>query len=246
MILELTFFLIVTALVSLVGAITISIKREKLNNYLDLLVALSVGALFGGAFLHLIPELAHEGHLGEVAIYILGGIMLFFVLEKFVFWHHCHKSEHTHLCFSYMNLVGDGFHNFLDGVLLAAAFLVSIPLGVVTGIAIILHELPQEVGDFGVLLAGGFSRKKALVANLLISLTAFIGAGVALLFNTFIEGAIPILVAITAGGFIYIAGTDLIPELHKNPEMKKSILQLIFIIIGIAAMFALLFLEHAH
>jgi zinc and cadmium transporter len=243
MIFELTFFLIITALVSLIGAITISIKKEKLDKYLDLLVALSVGALMGGAILHLIPELAHKGHLEEVAIFIIGGVMLFFILEKFVFWHHCHHSEHKHLCFSYMNLVGDAFHNFLDGILLAAAFLVSVPLGITAGIAIILHEIPQEVGDFGVLLAGGFSRKKALVANLLISLTAFLGAGVALLFNTFIEGAIPILVAITAGGFIYIAGTDLIPELHKNPEMKKSILQLIFILIGIASMFALLFLE---
>ena len=245
MIIELTFFLIITALISLVGAITISIKKDNLNKYLDLLVALSVGALFGGAFLHLIPELAHEGHLEEVAIFILVGIMLFFILEKFVFWHHCHKSEHKHLSFSYMNLVGDGVHNFLDGILLAAAFLVSVPIGITAGIAIILHELPQEIGDFGVLLAGGFSRKKALASNLLISLTAFIGAGFALLFNTFVEGAVPILVAITAGGFIYIAGTDLIPELHKNPKVGKSLLQLIFILIGICAMFALLFL-HAH
>ena len=243
MIFELITFLIITSLISLVGVITLSIKRKKLDNYLDLLVALSVGALLGGAFLHLIPELGESGLLGELGVFILVGILLFFILEKFVFWHHCHKSEHTHLSFSYMNLVGDALHNFLDGVLLAAAFMVNIPLGITTGIAIILHELPQEIGDFGVLLKGGFTRKKALSANLLVSLTAFVGAGFAIIFETLVGGTIPYLLAITAGGFIYIAGTDLIPELHKNPKIKESMLQLLFILIGIGLMFTLTIIE---
>ena len=243
MIFELITFLIITSLLSLVGVITLSIKRKKLDNYLDLLVALSVGALLGGAFLHLIPELGESGLLGELGIFILGGILIFFILEKFVFWHHCHKSEHTYLSFSYMNLVGDALHNFLDGVLLAAAFMVNIPLGITTGIAIILHELPQEIGDFGVLLKGGFTRKKALSANLLVSLTAFVGAGFAIIFETLVGGTIPYLLAITAGGFIYIAGTDLIPELHKNPKLSESMLQLLFILIGIGLMFALTLID---
>ena len=142
-----------------------------------------------------------------------------------------------------MNLVGDALHNFLDGVLLAAAFMVNIPLGITTGIAIILHELPQEIGDFGVLLKGGFTRKKALSANLLVSLTAFVGAGFAIIFETLVGGTIPYLLAITAGGFIYIAGTDLIPELHKNPKISESILQLMFILIGIGLMFTLTLIE---
>jgi len=208
-----------------------------------LLVSLSVGALLGGAFLHLLPELLEEGILKELFIFVLGGILLFFVLEKFVFWHHCHHAEHEHLCFTYMNLVGDAVHNLLDGILLAGAFLIDINTGFATTIAVLLHEVPQEIGDFGVLLKGGFSKKKALFANFLTALTAFIGAGLALLFNSLIVGIIPILVAVAAGGFIYIAGTDLIPELHKNPKISESVLQLLFILIGIGLMFALTLIE---
>ena len=242
MLLELFVSILVISLVSLIGVFTLSINKKKLNNSLDLLVSLSVGALLGGAFLHLIPELVEESIFSDISIFILFGILLFFVLEKFVFWHHCHKSEHEHLSFSYMNLVGDGLHNLLDGVLLAGAFLINVQVGFATAIAVLLHEIPQEVGDFGVLLKGGFSRKKALIANFATALTAFIGAILALAFNAFIIGVVPIIVAIAVGGFIYIAGTDLIPELHKNPNPKESVLQLVFILIGVGAMGLLLFL----
>lgn len=244
MLLELFASLLIISLASLIGVITLSIKQKKLIKWLDALVALSVGALLGGTFFHLLPELAEEGLLGELAGFVLGGIILFFVLEKFVFWHHCHKSEHEYMSFSYMNLVGDALHNFLDGMLLASAFLVNIQLGFITAIAILLHEIPQEVGDFGVLLKGGFTRKKAIITNFGISLTAFLGAIITVIFS-FVIGIAPILVAITAGGFIYIAGTDLIPELHKNSKIKDSITQLLFILIGIVLMFSLLFL-HIH
>ena len=243
MLIELFASIFIISLVSLVGVITLSISKKKLDKSLDLLVSLSVGALLGGAFLHLLPELLEEGILKELFIFVIGGILLFFVLEKFVFWHHCHHLEHEHLSFTYMNLVGDGIHNLLDGVLMAGAFLIDINTGFATTIAVLLHEVPQEIGDFGVLLKGGFTKKKALVANFLTALTAFIGAGLALLFNTLIAEIIPVLVAIAAGGFIYIAGTDLIPELHKNPKIKESILQLFFILIGIGIMFALTLIE---
>ncbi len=243
MLIELFLSLIIISLASLIGIFTLSIKKEKLTKSLDLLVSLSIGALLGGVFLHLLPELLEEGFLKDVLAYVLLGIILFFVLEKFVFWHHCHKAEHNHLSFTYMNLIGDCLHNFLDGVLLASTFIVSINLGIATAIAIFAHEVPQEIGDFGVLLKGGFTRKKALIANFLISLTTFIGAIIAIIFNIWVEGIIPILVAITAGGFIYIAGTDLIPELHKNPKIKDSILQLLFILIGIGIMAGILLLE---
>jgi zinc and cadmium transporter len=242
MLIELFIAILIISLVSLLGVFTLSINRKRLDNSLDLLVSLSVGALLGGVFLHLIPELVEEGVFSDVSIFVLGGILLFFVLEKFVFWHHCHKSEHEHLCFSYMNLVGDGLHNLLDGVLLAGAFLINVQVGFATAIAVLLHEIPQEIGDFGVLMKGGFSRKKALLANFATALTAFIGAIIALVFNAFIIGVVPIIVAIAAGGFIYIAGTDLIPELHKNPNAKESLLQLVFILIGVGAMGVLLFL----
>ena len=243
MLIELFLSIFIISLVSLVGLFTLSINKEKLNKSLNLLVALSVGGLLGGAFLHLLPELVEENVFSQVSIFILVGIVLFFILEKFVFWHHCHKSEHEHLCFSYMNLIGDAIHNFLDGVLMAGAFLINIDVGFATAAAVLLHEIPQEIGDFGVLLKGGFSRKKALAANFLTALTAFLGAIVTLLFNSFIAGVVPVLVAVAAGGFIYIAGTDLIPELHKNSAWKESILQLVLILIGIGLMAALLFLE---
>jgi zinc and cadmium transporter len=242
MLIELFVAILIISLVSLLGVFTLSINRKRLDNSLDLLVSLSVGALLGGVFLHLIPELVEEGVFSDVSIFVLGGILLFFVLEKFVFWHHCHSSEHEHLCFSYMNLVGDGLHNLLDGVLLAGAFLINVQVGFATAIAVLLHEIPQEIGDFGVLMKGGFSRKKALLANFATALTAFIGAIIALVFNAFVIGVVPIIVAIAAGGFIYIAGTDLIPELHKNPNAKESLLQLVFILIGVGAMGVLLFL----
>ena len=241
MIIELFISILVISLISLIGVFTLSINKKKLDNSLDLLVSLSVGALLGGVFLHLLPELLEEGVLKDVLIFVLVGMLLFFILEKFVFWHHCHKSEHKHLSFSYMNLIGDALHNLLDGVLLAGAFLIDINTGFATSLAVLLHEVPQEIGDFGVLLKGGFSKKRALAANFLTALTAFIGAGLALLFNSLIVGIIPILVAIAAGGFIYIAGTDLIPELHKNPNIKSSILQLVFILIGIGIMYSVLF-----
>ncbi|HNV01608.1 MAG TPA: ZIP family metal transporter [archaeon] len=241
MLFELFLSLAIISLASFVGVLSISIKN--INKYLEHLVSLSVGALLGGAFIHLIPELAESGLIGELSIFILVGIILFFILEKFIFWHHCHHTEHKHLSFSYMNLVGDGFHNFLDGVLLAGAFLINTSVGFATAMAIFLHEIPQEIGDFGVLIKGGFSRKKALIANFLSALTSFIGAIMVLLFNEIIEGIVPIVVAITAGGFIYIAATDLIPELHKNPKIKNSLIQLVFISIGILLMFAITLLE---
>ena len=220
MLIELFASIFIISLVSLVGVITLSISKKKLDKSLDLLVSLSVGALLGGAFLHLLPELLEEGILKELFIFVIGGILLFFVLEKFIFWHHCHHAEHEHLSFTYMNLVGDSIHNLLDGVLLAGAFLIDINTGIATTIAVLLHEVPQEIGDFGVLLKGGFSKKKALIANFLTALTAFIGAGLALLFNSFIEGIVPILVAVAAGGFIYIAGTDLILNYIKIQILK--------------------------
>ncbi|MDD4250781.1 MAG: ZIP family metal transporter [Candidatus ainarchaeum sp.] len=245
MLFELFFSILIISLISLIGVLTLAINKKKLDKRLDLLVSLSVGALLGSVFLHLLPELAHDGLLEELFIFVLIGMILFFILEKFVFWHHCHKAEHKHLSFTYMNLIGDALHNMLDGALLAGTFMISVQLGFVTAIAIALHEIPQEIGDFGVLLKGGFSRKQALIANFAIALTAFLGAILTIIFSNLIQGLTPIIVAITAGGFIYIAATDLIPELHKNPNIKNSISQLIFILIGIGLMMGVTLL-HLH
>ena len=233
------------SLISFVGLLTLSIKAQKLKTILIYLVAFSAGALFGDAFIHLLPELVEENGFNLIiSFFILGGIALFFTLEKIIRWQHCHvpiDKDHVHP-FAVMNLVGDGFHNFIDGLIIGASYMINIPVGIATTIAVALHEIPQEIGDFGVLLHGGFSKARALFLNFLSAITAVIGAIVALLLNSHIENFETILISIAVGGFIYIAGSDLIPELHKEFTIKKSILQLLAFIAGILVMTVLLFM----
>ncbi len=237
---------LIVSLISFIGIFTFSLKAEKLRKILIYFVAFSAGALFAGAFLHLIPQVAEKtGFNLKIPIFILLGIILFFIIEKIVCWNHCHMpitKTHVH-SFAIMNLVGDAFHNFLDGLVIAGSYLVSIPLGITTTLAVILHEIPQEISDFGILLHGGFSKRKALLINFATALTAILGAVIGLFLAGFINGIEFILVPIAAGGFIYIAGSDLIPELHKEFNIKKSIWQLIAFILGILVMVGLLFLE---
>lgn len=237
---------LIVSLISFIGIFTFSLKKEKLKKILIYFVAFSAGALFAGAFLHLIPQVVEKtGFSLRIPIFILLGIILFFIIEKIVCWNHCHipiTKTHVH-SFAIMNLVGDIFHNFLDGLIIAASYLISIPLGITTTLAVVLHEIPQEIGDFGILLHGGFSRRKALLINFATALTAVLGAVVGLLLSGFIDGIEFFLIPIAAGGFIYIAGSDLIPELHKEFQLKKSIWQLVVFILGILIMIGLLFLE---
>jgi len=152
------------------------------------------------------------------------------------------SSHHIHP-FAYMNLVGDALHNFIDGLVIAASYLVSIPVGIATTSAVLLHEIPQEIGDFGVMLHGGLSRTKALVLNFLTALTAVLGVIIGLLLNNFIDNIQLFVIPIAIGGFIYIAGSDLIPELHKETDIKRSIIQIITFILGVLIMLSLLLLE---
>ena len=152
------------------------------------------------------------------------------------------SKEHKHP-FVYTNLIGDGIHNFLDGIIIASSYIVSIPVGIATTIAVAMHEIPQEIGDFGVLIHGGLSRKKALLLNFATALTAVLGTIVTFLIANILDKVESIFVPIAIGGFIYIAGSDLIPELHKESDIKSSLWQLIFFIIGIAFMAALLYVE---
>lgn len=236
----------VVSLISLVGIATLSIKINKLKKFLIYLVAFSAGALFGGAFLHLLPEVISEKGLTlNTSLLILGGIVLFFFLEKIVHWNHCHmpmEKGHVH-SFAIMNLIGDGFHNFMDGLIIGASYLISIPTGIAATIAIAFHEIPQEIGDFGILVHGGFSRGKALLVNFASALVAVLGVVVSILATKYIEGIQYIIIPLSIGGFIYIAGSDLIPELHKESKAYKAVLQLIALIVGILVMAALLFLE---
>lgn len=225
------------SLVSLLGLLFVSFKFKILRELLFVLVSFAAGSLLADAFLHLLPEAIEEqGFNLNVSLAVLLGILLFFVLEKFIFWRHCHIptcKTHPHTL-GWMNLVGDGFHNFIDGMIIAASFLASLPLGLTTALAVLLHEVPQEIGDFGVLIYSGFSRRKALVFNFVSALTAFLGA-----FLVFALGRpwlTNLIVPFTAGGFLYLAGSDLIPELQKETGVKKSLVQLLGLLAGMGLM----------
>ena len=241
---------ILISLISLVGVLTLWVNKKRLGSILFIIVAFGTGTLFGAAFFHMLPEAVHMMEASAFT-YVLGGIVLFFFVERFIQWHHCHKLPAGQTCdvksYTYMNLIGDAVHNFIDGAIIMAAFLVSVPIGIVVAIAMALHEIPQEISDFGILVHGGFGRTKALLYNLLSGLIAVVGAVVMYMFAGFTEASIPILIAVGAGGFIYIAACDLIPEMHKEMGTKKLILQFIFLLFGIFLMWYLLgTIPHIH
>lgn len=233
------------SLLSFLGAVTLAIKKESLEKILLVLVAFSAGALLGDAFIHLLPESVDKNggvFTVNIAISVFIGIIIFYVLEKFLRWRHCHDlecEEHpTHL--AGINLFSDALHNLIDGVLIGVSFLVSIPLGITTVIAVGAHEIPHELGNFGVLVHSGFTRKKALLYNFLFATTAILGTLITLIIGPSLKILVDYMVPITAGGFIYIALSDLIPELHKEENLSHSTVQFIFMLFGIALMFGLL------
>ncbi len=231
----------IVSLASFIGMFFVSMQEKRLRNILLLLVSFSTGALLGDAFLHLLPEAAENGFTINVSLYVLSGIAVFFLVEKVIYWRHCHlpqNKEHVHP-FALLNLFGDGVHNFLDGVLIGASYLVSVPLGFATTLAVVFHEIPQEIGDFGVLLHGGFSRKKALLFNFLSALSAVLGTLAVLIIGVSINVA-SFFVPFTAGAFVYIAGADLIPELHKEVSVWKSLGQFLALLLGVGVMALLL------
>ena len=234
---------IAISVIAFVGVFTLFLKQNIVNKSLLVLVAFSAGALLGGAFLHLIPE-AIEKSRGEnkVFLFVLLGFSLFFVLEQFINWHHCHKTEHSEHStkpFSYLILISDGTHNFIDGLIIAASFIVSVPLGLATSLAVAFHEIPQEIGDFGVLVYGGLKKSKALVLNFLSGLVAVAGGIIGFFLLDKIEGSIAFLLAFAAGNFIYIASADLIPEIKQKCPVGKSAVHFIAFLFGIGLMFLL-------
>jgi zinc and cadmium transporter len=238
---------IIISAISLVGVLVLWLKDQQLKKILLYLVSFSVGGLFGDAFFHLIPETIEESGFGtSMSLLILFGILSSFAIEKFLQWRHCHiptSSEHPH-SFAYMNLFGDAVHNLIDGLIVGGSYLVSIPIGISTTLAVIFHEIPQELGDFGVLIHGGFNKKKAVWFNFLTALTAILGAIIAFVVGATLEGFIPLLIPFAAGNFIYIAGSDLIPELRKDePNPKKALLQVASIALGVITMLSLTLLE---
>ena len=242
---------VIVSLVSLVGVITLLWNDKRLHKLLLILVSVSAGTLLGDSFLHLLPETVEaQGFTPLLSLLLLAGILVFFILEKGIHAHHydvpssqpvLHKPQKHHL--GSLILLGDGLHNFMDGLAIAAAYLVNVPVGVATTIAVVLHEIPQEIADFGVLLYAGFSKKKALFYNFLSALTAVAGAIVGLILGSKVESSALYILPFTAGGFLYIACSSLIPELHKECGWKESIWQVMAFVAGIAIMVLLLLLE---
>jgi len=233
--------LTVTLLVSLISFIGVFalLKEKILNKIVLVLVSLSAGVLIGNAFLHLIPEALETSIKVEfIFLLLIAGFVLFFLIEKIFHWH-CHKTNCEVHSFAYMNLVGDGIHNFIDGLIIAGSFVVNTTLGFATTFAIAMHEIPQEIGDFGVLIHGGFKRAKALVINFIFGLTAVAGGFVGYFLSKSIENFVMYLLPIAAGGFIYIAASDLIPELRKEINIKKSLLNFAIFVLGILLIFGL-------
>jgi len=225
------------SLLSLVGIFTLSIKENLLNKIIFYLVALSIGGLMGGAFLHLLPE-GIELYQGQNALLItLAGFFVFFAIEKTIHWRHCHKGHCEKHTFAYMNLIGDSIHNFLDGLIISASFIASPAVGITTTIAITMHEIPQELGDFGVLIYSGMTKQKALFLNFITAITAILGGIIGFYLSSYTQSISPILILLASGGFIYIAGTDLIPEIRKETNAKKSIINFLIIILGILIMY---------
>lgn len=232
--------------ISLIGVFTLSFGKEKLTSILSSLVSFAVGGLFGDVFIHLLPEIFERlGTNVATSLYIISGILIFFVLEKFIRWRHCHvlvSEDHPHPVTT-INIIGSGAHNFFDGVLIAASYMISIPIGLATTLAVILHEIPDEIGHFAVLVYGGFSTKKALLFNFFSGITAVLGALISLLVGPHVAGYSLILLPITAGGFVYVAGSDLIPELQHEVRISTSLKQFIAMILGISIMAFLSFLS---
>lgn len=235
---------IIISLISFVGAFTLAIDINRLKGWLLYLVSFAAGALLGDVFLHILPEISHNGFGAREGIYILLGIIIFFALEKIVWWHHSH-SEHSEEIHSmvYLTQAGDTLHNFIDGIIIAASYFVSLPVGIATTLAVIFHEIPQEIGNFAVLIHGGWKVGKALFYNFLSALAAVLGALVTLVFLRNLQVAPSWLISFAASSFIYIAMSDLIPEIHKEQKTKKSFFLLIWFVLGIVVMGLLLLAE---
>lgn len=235
---------VIVSLISLVGIFTLGLRENLLRKYVFILVSLAVGALLGDAFIHLIPEAFEEiGNPTAVSLSIIAGIFIFFILEKILHWHHHDILDDAPRPIGRLILISDSVHNFIDGLIIGGSYLISIEVGIATTIAVVLHEIPQEVGDFGILLHAGYTKAKALWLNFLSALFAVAGALSALFFSGIIEPFAVWLLPLTAGGFIYIALSDLIPELHKTKKVKYTIIQLITVVIGVGMMVVLLALE---
>lgn len=228
--------LVLTSLFSAVGAFFLFISRRDMERLTPYLVSLAAGTIFGGVFIHLVFKMANNsGYTRFTGILVLGGLAGSFLLERAVHWH-CHHTGRHEEPLPYVLAVGDSVHNVLDGVLIATGFLASVSAGVAVTVAVIAHKVPKELGDFGVMVDGGFSRFKALGTNIAISAFMFLGAGIVLLMSQYSSSTVEYLLPLVAGNFVYIAGSDLLPEFKKDEGWKVHFLMLL---VGIGIMYSI-------
>jgi len=243
-------WILVFSLLGSIGAVAgaglmLALPAMIRGRLLPYLISYATGTLLGAAFLGMIPAALEQAPTREILAAVLAGMVLFFTLEKLVLWRHCHDSEcRVHSQAAPLILVGDAFHNFVDGVVIAAAFLISIPLGIATSIAVIAHEVPQEIGDFAILLESGYSRTKALVLNTLSAATTLPGAMLAYFWLEDTRTLVPYILALSAASFIYIATADLVPNLHRRILLQDAVRQIALMLLGIGTI-ALLQVSHA-
>jgi zinc and cadmium transporter len=237
---------------AVIGILPLHLRKKQSEAFLVFLLSVSVGTLLGSVFIHFLPESISNGYTLGIALNVLFGFLAFFVLEKFIHWHH-HSHEEKSLGHSHgyhiapLNLIGDGVHNFIDGMVIAGSYLVSIPLGITATISIVFHELPQEIADYGVLLYSGLSKKKALLLNFLSALTAFLGAFFGLFLHTLVASFNSFILPFAAGNFLYIAASNLVPQLHRHCSVKDTVMHILAILLGIGIMVAMVFVGgHSH
>jgi zinc and cadmium transporter len=229
---------ILMSAIALVGAVTLVLKEATLQRLLLPLVALSAGSLLGGAFFHMIPAAFEAlGDLALVGLLVVLGFSAFLLLEQLLHWHHCHRAEaDCRKPLTYLILIGDSLHNFLGGMAIAGTFLIDVRLGIVSWMAAAAHEVPQELGDFGVLVHGGWSKRAALVLNVGSALTFLIGSLIAYAASMVIDVAW--LVPFAAGNFLYIGASDLVPEIKEHPDIKTNLTNLAAFLAGLALLLA--------
>lgn len=220
------------ACVSFVGGLFAIFQKERIQKITHFLVSFAVGALLGVSFFELIPEAIEGNSAHTILPFVFAGILLFFILEKFLFWYHCHGKECPVHTYTYLILWGDMLHNFIDGVIITLAFLVDIKVGIAASLAVIFHEIPQEISDFSILLHGGLSFKRAFFYNFLVALSVIVGALITYVLGEALIPLLPFALALIAGNFIYLASTDLMPELHEKSGAAHSIGQIFLIVLG--------------
>jgi len=234
----------IVSLISFIGILVLSIRERILSKVLLLLVAFAAGSLLGVSFFHLLPEAMETSEGFEVFASVLSGYVFVYFLEKFLLWHHCHKVKHVHTL-GYANLISDSIHNFIDGLTIAVSFLSSVGLGIVSTLAISWHEIPQEIGDFGVLLYSRINKRKAIYLNFASALACVLGGLLGFFISSHVGNIVSLLLPFAAGNFIYISSSDMIPEIKKSERLKESLTLFLVFLLGIFVMlFSKIFLPH--